>query len=107
LAGGGSYDYCGRQRTIRAAKVARRFEESPHEHPHRFRPCRSARPRARGLDAAPVADPNANAALPADTETESEQERIQAAGDSAADTAAAAADAMAETTTEAAQTEGQ
>jgi hypothetical protein len=50
------------------------------------------------VDAAPVADPNANAALPADTETESEQERIQAAGDSAADTAAAAADAMEETT---------
>ncbi|WP_133365929.1 hypothetical protein [Qipengyuania sediminis] len=63
------------------------------------------------VDAAPVADPNANAALPAPTAaatpTETEQERIQAAGDSAADTAAAAADAMEETATEANQTEGQ
>ena len=49
----------------------------------------------------PVADPNANAAMPADTASPeiTEQERIQAAGDSAADTAAAAADAMDESTT--------
>lgn len=63
------------------------------------------------VEAAPVADPNANAALPSPTTpatpVETEQERIQAVGDSAADTAAAAADAMAETTTEANQTEGQ
>lgn len=61
---------------------------------------------------APVADPNANAALPPPSAgetapSETEQERIQAAGDSAADTAAAAADAMEETTTEANETEGQ
>lgn len=47
----------------------------------------------------PVADPNANAALPTDTGTPAmtEEEKIQAAGDSAADTAAMAADAMNET----------
>lgn len=57
------------------------------------------------VEAAPVADPNANAALPAEeaTPSETEEERIQAAGDNAADTAAAAADAMEET----AGTEGQ
>lgn len=57
-----------------------------------------------GVNDAPVADPNANATLPAGeaTPTQTEDERVQAAGDSAADTAAAAADAMAETTTEAA-----
>lgn len=55
-----------------------------------------------GVNEAPVADPNANAALPTGTATPemTEEERIQAAGDSAADTAAAAADAMDETTTE-------
>lgn len=60
-----------------------------------------------GVDAAPVADPNANAPLPTDTATPTmtEEERIQAAGDSAADTAAAAADAMDETATEAAEEE--
>ena len=48
---------------------------------------------------APVADPNANAALPTDTATPdlTEEQKIQAAGDDAADTAAAAADAMNET----------
>ena len=57
-----------------------------------------------GVNEAPVADPNANAALPTGeaTPSQTEEERVQAAGDSAADTAAAAADAMAETTTEAA-----
>ena len=50
---------------------------------------------------APVADPNANAAMPTDTGTPAmtEDEKIKAAGDSAADTAAAAADAMDESTT--------
>ena len=59
------------------------------------------------VDQGPVADPNANAALPTETATPgpTEEERIQAAGDSAADTAAAAADAMNETTTS--ETEGQ
>lgn len=59
-----------------------------------------------GVDA-PVADPNANATLPAGeaTPTMTEEERIQAAGDSAADTAAAAADAMDEATTN--EVEGQ
>ncbi len=59
-----------------------------------------------GVNDLPVADPNANATLPAGETTPgaTEEERIQAAGDSAADTAAAAADAMEETTTE---TEGQ
>jgi hypothetical protein len=54
-----------------------------------------------GVNAAPVADPNANATLPVGeaTPTQTEEERIQAAGDSAADTAAAAADAMDETAT--------
>lgn len=62
-----------------------------------------------GVDAAPVADPNANAAVPTESATpeQTEEERIQAAGDSAADTAAQAADAMNETTTEANETEGQ
>lgn len=61
------------------------------------------------VDAAPVADPGANAALPTGTATPemTEDERIKAAGDSAADTAAAAADAMNETTTNTNQTEGQ
>lgn len=63
------------------------------------------------VDEAPVADPGANAVLPAPTGTATpeltEEERIQAAGDSAADTAAAAADAMEETTTEANETEAQ
>ncbi|MBL8656612.1 MAG: hypothetical protein JNJ92_04535 [Altererythrobacter sp.] len=56
---------------------------------------------------APVADPNANAALPTDTATPdlTEEQKIQAAGDDAADTAAAAADAMNETAGK--QTEGQ
>lgn len=60
-----------------------------------------------GVNATPVADPNANATLPAAEATpgQTEEERIQAAGDSAADTAAAAADAMDETTT--AEEEGQ
>ncbi len=60
-----------------------------------------------GVDAAPVADPGANAPLPTESATPAvtEQERIQAAGDSAADTAAAAADAMTEGTTN--ETEGQ
>jgi hypothetical protein len=51
------------------------------------------------VDAAPVADPNANAALPTESATPelTEEERVQAEGDSAADTAAAAADAMEET----------
>ncbi len=54
-----------------------------------------------GVDAAPVADPNANA-TPTETATPgmTEEEKIQEAGDSAADTAAAAADAMDETATE-------
>lgn len=54
-----------------------------------------------GVNEAPVADPNANATLPAGEETPelTEEEKIQAAGDSAADTAAAAADAMEESTT--------
>lgn len=58
-----------------------------------------------GVEAAPVADPNANATVPAGeaTPTQSEEERIQAAGDSAADTAAAAADAMDATATTAAE----
>lgn len=62
-----------------------------------------------GVDAAPVADPNANATLPAGDAppTGTEEERIQAAGDSAADTAAAAADAMDETTTTTNEVEGQ
>jgi hypothetical protein len=64
-----------------------------------------------GVSEAPVADPNANAALPVGeataTPTLTEEERIQAAGDDAADTAAAAADAMEETTTETNETEGQ
>lgn len=62
-----------------------------------------------GVSEAPVADPNANAALPAGeaTPTMTEEEKIQADGDSAADTAAAAAAAMDEGTTEADQTEGQ
>lgn len=57
-----------------------------------------------GISEVPVADPNANATLPAPdaTPTMTEEERIQEAGDSAADTAAAAADAMAENATEAA-----
>ena len=61
-----------------------------------------------GVNEAPVADPNANATLPAGEATPelTEEEKIQAAGDDAADTAAAAADAMAETT-EGNQTEGQ
>lgn len=61
------------------------------------------------VNEAPVADPNANAALPAGeaTPTQTEEERIQAAGDSAADTAAAAADAMDETATTAAEEERQ
>lgn len=49
-----------------------------------------------GVNDLPVADPNANATLPAE-ETTTEEERIQAAGDSAADTAAAAADATTRT----------
>lgn len=55
-----------------------------------------------GVNEAPVADPNANATLPAGeaTPTQTEEERIQAAGDSAADTAAAAADAMDDAATE-------
>ncbi len=55
-----------------------------------------------GVDEAPVADPNANAALPTGEGTPemTEEEKIQAAGDDAADTAAAAADAMDETATE-------
>lgn len=62
-----------------------------------------------GVNDLPVADPNANATLPAAEATPetTEEERIQAAGDSAADTAAAAADAANETTTETNQTEGQ
>ena len=62
-----------------------------------------------GVDDLPVADPNANATLPAGeaTPTMTEEERIQAAGDSAADTAAAAADAMDETTTTTNEVEGQ
>ena len=62
-----------------------------------------------GVEAAPVADPNANATLPAGEATpeQTEEERIQAAGDSAADTAAAAADAMDETATTANEVEGQ
>lgn len=60
-----------------------------------------------GVEATPVVDPNANATLPAEGETTTEEERIQAAGDNAADTAAAAADAMAETATTAAEEEGQ
>ena len=62
-----------------------------------------------GVDAAPVADPNANAVAPTGTATPAmtEEEKLQADGDSAADTAAAAADAAAETTTAANQTEGQ
>jgi hypothetical protein len=60
-----------------------------------------------GVNEAPVLDPNANATLPAEGETTTEEERIQAAGDSAADTAAAAADAMNETATTAAEEEGQ
>lgn len=61
-----------------------------------------------GVDEAPVADPSANAELPAGeaTPTMTEEERIQAAGDSAADTAAAA-DAMDEGNTTANETEGQ
>ena len=60
-----------------------------------------------GVDAAPVADPAANAPLPTESATPAvtEQEKIQAAGDSAADTAAAAADAMTAGTTN--ETEGQ
>ncbi len=52
----------------------------------------------------PVADPNANAALPTGDATPemTEDEKIKTAGDSAADTAAAAADAM-----DASATEGQ
>lgn len=55
------------------------------------------------VTATPVADPNANAALPAGEATAAmtEEEKVKADGDSAADTAAAAADAMAESTTEA------
>lgn len=62
-----------------------------------------------GVSEGPVADPNANATLPADDASPAmtEEEKIQAEGDTAADTAAAAADAMAETTTEANKTEGQ
>lgn len=62
-----------------------------------------------GVEAGPVADPNANAALPVGeaTPTETEEERIQAAGDSAADTAAAAADAMDESAATTAEEEGQ
>lgn len=54
-----------------------------------------------GVDATPVADPNANA-TPTGTATPgmTEEEKIQADGDSAADTAAAAAAAMDETTEE-------
>lgn len=61
-----------------------------------------------GVEEAPVADPNANAAVPAGEATPemTEEEKIQAAGDSAADTAAAAADAMNETA-EAEEKEGQ
>lgn len=55
-----------------------------------------------GVNEAPVADPNANATLPAGEATPgmTEEEKIQAEGDSAADTAAAAAAAMDETTEE-------
>ena len=50
----------------------------------------------------PVADPNANATVPATDATPAmtEEEKIQAEGDSAADTAAAAADAMDDSATE-------
>ena len=54
-----------------------------------------------GVDATPVADPNANATpTEAATPGMTEEEKIQADGDSAADTAAAAAAAMDETTEE-------
>ena len=55
-----------------------------------------------GVNEAPVADPNANATLPAGEATPgmTEEEKIQAAGDQAADTAAAAADAMDEAATQ-------
>lgn len=62
-----------------------------------------------GVEAAPVADPSANAVEPTGTATPemTEEEKLQADGDSAADTAAAAADAAAETSSDANETEGQ